>query len=343
MAQWRLPRPSLGARCLLPLSWLYGALSAARRAMYGARLLHSRPAPCPVVVVGNLVAGGAGKTPTVMALVQWLQRQGHKPGVISRGHARQGRGTALVVRNSAALDVGDEPLLIQLRTGVPVAVGRDRVAAAHLLCAHHPEIDVLVSDDGLQHLGLQRAIEVLLFDDRGAGNGLLLPAGPLRQPVPAGVAPNALVLYTAGRSTTPLPGYLGQRQLTGIVRLSDWWRDPLASPQALSLLAGRGVLAAAGLARPEAFFDMLEAAGLQIQRLPLPDHDALLSLPWAGQPGDVIVTEKDAVKLRPDREHCARVWVARLDFVPEPAFYTALLALLQRFAYPTRTTTASPS
>ncbi len=341
MAQWRLPRPSLGVRALQPVSWLYGALGAARRALYRAKLLRSRAAPCPVVVVGNLVAGGAGKTPTVMALVQWLQAQGRKPGVISRGHARQGRGTTLVRRDSVALDVGDEPLLIQSRTGVPVAVGRDRVAAAELLCAAHPEIDVLVADDGLQHLALQRDVDLLLFDDRGAGNGLLLPAGPLRQPVPACVPASTLVLYTAGRATTPLPGYLGRRMLSGIVRLSDWWIDPGAFLQPIESLAGRNVMAAAGLARPTAFFDMLDAAGLQVQRLPLPDHDALLSLPWAGCAGDVIVTEKDAVKLHPEREDCAQVWVARLDFVPEPAFYMALQALLQGSAHRSRTPTAS--
>jgi len=341
MVQWCLPRPSLGVRWLQPVSWLYGALSAVRRALYAVQWLRRHEAPCPVVVVGNLVAGGAGKTPTVMALVTWLQAQGRKPGVISRGHARQGAGSALVVSGSAALDVGDEPLLIQRRTAVPVAVGRDRVAAARLLCASHPEIDVLVADDGLQHLALQREVNVLLFDDRGAGNGLLLPAGPLREPMPASVPSGTLVLYTAGRSTTPLPGYLGQRMLMGIVPLADWWNDPHAPPRPLKMLLGRTLIAAAGLARPEGFFDMLEAAGLQVRRLPLPDHDALQRLPWAGQSGDVIVTEKDAVKLRPDREDCARVWVARLDFVPEPAFFTALQALLQGSAHRSCTPTAA--
>lgn len=329
MAQWRRPSPDWRILPLRPLSWLYGATAAARRGLYTMGWLRSVRAPRPVIVVGNLVAGGAGKTPTVMALVRWLQLQGRVPGVISRGHGRRSGGLCQVTGTTNASAVGDEPLLIHLRTDAPVVVGQDRAAAAQLLCAQCPNIDIIVADDGLQHLRLARDVEVLVFDDRGAGNGLLLPAGPLRQRLPVDTSPRRIVLYTSGRASTNLPGFAGHRQLSGLLLLRDWWADPSATPQPLATLAGARVMAAAGLARPEAFFDMLDGAGLHVLRLPLPDHDRLIDLPWAGLAGDVIVTEKDAVKLRPDRKHCERVWVARLDFEPEPDFYLALQRLLQ--------------
>lgn len=334
MAQWRKPRPSAGARLLQPLSWLYGGLYALREHLYAWGALKTVPSPVPVIVVGNLVAGGAGKTPAVMAVVHWLQSQGRSVGVISRGHGRRDDGLRLVSPGSTPADVGDEPLLIHLRTGVPVAVGRDRAAAVALLHHTHPQLDLIVADDGLQHRRLGRHIEVLLFDDRGVGNGLLLPAGPLRQPLPEHSASKRLVLYSGGRRTTALPGHLGHRRLTGVLPLRDWWTNPHAATQPMATLQGKPLLAAAGLARPEAFFDMLDAAGLSIQRLPMLDHDRLDRLPWLGARGEVIVTEKDAVKLQPDRAGCEHVWVAQLDFTPEPAFFAALASQLRRCATP---------
>ena len=325
--QWQLPTPQLSVQLLRPLSWLYAALTAVRRAVYRLGLRRPIAAPCPVIVVGNLMVGGAGKTPTVIALVRWLRSQGHVPGVVSRGHGRTGVGLAGVTRSSQAQLVGDEPLLIHLRTGAPVVVGPDRTAAAARLCADHAAVTVIVADDGLQHLRLARCVEVWLFDDRGAGNGLLLPAGPLRERLPQSTGPRCLVLYSAGRSTH-LPGYLGARRLSGVLPLETWWADPSAAPQPLSTLLGRSVLAVAGLARPEAFFAMLEAQGLQIRRRPLPDHHDYAALPWTASDDEVIVTEKDAVKLRPERIGTTRVWVARLDFEPEPAFGIALSNLL---------------
>ncbi len=328
MSQWQLPTPNLSVRMLQPLSWLYAALGAARRAMYRLGLRQALAPPCPVIVVGNLVVGGAGKTPAVIALVRWLRSQGDVPGVVSRGHGRSGRGLAHVMRSSAAQAVGDEPLLIHLRTGAAVVVGSDRAAAARSLCVRHPEVSVLVSDDGLQHHRLARSVEVLVFDDRGAGNGFLLPAGPLREPLPASIGPRCLVLYNASRPTTRLAGYVGVRRLSGVLRLGDWWADPLAAPQPLARLKGRRILAAVGLARPEAFFAMLEAQGLELRRLALPDHHDYAELPWPLEEPEVIVTEKDAVKLRPERVGATRIWVATLDFEPEPAFGHALLRLL---------------
>ena len=326
--QWRRPAPSVWARLLQPLSWIYAALTAAHRGLYSAGLAHRKAALRPTIVVGNLVAGGAGKTPTVMAVVRWLQAQGRVPGVISRGYGRQGNAVVIVDRSSRARDVGDEPLLIHLRTGAAVAVGADRVAAATLLCARHPQVDIIVADDGLQHHALARDIEVLVFDDGGVGNGLLLPAGPLRQRLPATIDAHRLVLYSGGRPSTALPGFFGVRRLAGVLPLRAWWSNPNAPPQPMAGLRGRPLRVAAGLARPQAFVAMLQAEGLQLQMLALADHDDFDPLPWPADAADVVVTEKDAVKLDPDRCGSTRVWVATLDFQPEPAFGAALSRLL---------------
>ena len=193
-AQWSGPRPGVAARLLQPLSWLYAALADGQAALYRIGLRHAESAPVPLLVVGNLVAGGAGKTPTVIALVDLLRLQGWTPGVISRGHGRRGGAVVAVTRASAAAEVGDEPLLIHLRTGAPVTVGADRPAAARALCAAHPAVDILLADDGLQHHRLKRDMALLVFDERGAGNGLRLPAGPLRQALPKCLPARTLVL-----------------------------------------------------------------------------------------------------------------------------------------------------
>jgi tetraacyldisaccharide 4'-kinase len=292
--------------------------------------------PVPVVVVGNLIAGGAGKTPTVMAVVRCLQAAGRSPGVISRGYGRAaGAPPVIEVRpDSAAAQTGDEPLLLRLRLQVPVWVGVDRVAAAQALLAAHPTVDVLVSDDGLQHLRLPRTAQVVVFDERGAGNGWLLPAGPLRERLADLPPPRTVVLYNAPQPTTPWSGHLATRRLAGLVELAGWWRGEPATMAGLQALAadGRPVIAAAGMARPERFFGMLRAAGLSVTPLPLPDHDAYAALPWPADAPHVVVTEKDAVKLRPDRfatgAHATRIWVAPLDFRGDAAFDAALLALL---------------
>ncbi len=332
MAQWTGPRPSLGARLLQPLSWLYAALSGGHRLLYRLGLRQVQRAPVPLLVVGNLIAGGAGKTPAVMGVVELLRRQGFRPGVVSRGQGRRGDALAAVSAQSAASEVGDEPLLIHLRTGVPVVVASDRAAAARALCRDHPEVDLLVADDGLQHHRLHHDLALLVFDERGAGNGLRLPAGPLRQRLPTRLADHQLVLYSAGAPSTPLPGFIGRRSLRCVQPLADWWvgRQPPADG-GWPALRSRRLLAAAGLARPEPFFAMLEAQGLLIDRLPLADHQAFDPLPWPAGTADVVVTEKDAVKLPPGRAGSTRVWVARLDFETEPAFADALRSLCAPF------------
>lgn len=305
--QWWRQRPGLAAQALRPLSWLYRALAAAHRTL--ARPQHL---PVPVLVVGNLVVGGAGKTPTVIALVQALRERGWRPGVVSRGYGRTGEAAREVRAGDTAAEAGDEPLLIARRTGAPMWVARDRVAAARALLAAHPAVDLIVADDGLQHHRLARDAECLVFDERGAGNGLLLPAGPLREPLPHVLPAGRAVLYTAGIASTALPGALARRRLDRAWPLSAWWAGDAAAAVPLPALQGRPLRAAAGLAAPQKFFAMLAAAGLQVDALPLPDHHDYAALPWPAD-AEVLTTEKDAVKLDPARHGTAGVWVLPLD------------------------------
>jgi tetraacyldisaccharide 4'-kinase len=321
---WWQAQPSALVWLLWPLSLAYGVL--ARGARHNTRLVHG-PA-VPVLVVGNLVVGGAGKTPAVIALVQAFQAAGRRPGVISRGHGRQGKSIEAVTDDAPAQAVGDEPVLIQRRTGVPVWVGRDRSAAALALCAAHPEVDVLLSDDGLQHHRMRRDAELLVFDDRGVGNGLLLPAGPLREPLPAQPGPRQRVLYTGQCISTALPGAIGQRRFGRVWPLEAWMRQDAGAAVSLDSLRGRPWLAVAGLAAPQKFFDMLTAAGLTFDRLPLPDHHPYATLPWPAATRDVLTTEKDAVKLTRMPLHGTRVWVLPLDFQLPAGLATELLNLL---------------
>jgi tetraacyldisaccharide 4'-kinase len=339
--RWWLPQITLACVALLPLAGALQGVAAVHRWWVTRRANPRQALPVPVLVVGNLIVGGAGKTPTVIALLDALRLAGWRPGVVSRGHGRNSRGLVHVDAGTPAIDCGDEPLLIRKRSGVPVTVGADRLAAAHALLDAHPEVNLLVCDDGLQHWRLPRDLQVLVFDGRGAGNGATLPAGPLRQAMPARVPPKTLVLYNAERPSTPLPGHLALRQLSGAVSLADWWRGEPARPACLADLARASqaapLLAAAGLGQPERFFQMLSAAGVRVQPLPLPDHAAFTPLPWPAATPDVLVTEKDAAKLRPDQMGTTRVWVVALDFRLPADFMAALQNALADSAKTLRT------
>ena len=325
---WWRARPSALARALQPLSWLYRGAARLHRAWWRRR---GAPAlPVPVIVVGNLIVGGAGKTPTVVALVHWLRARGWTPGVVSRGYARRDDAPRDVDAGASVRDVGDEPLLISRRSGAAVVVARDRVAAVRRLLQAHPEVDVVVADDGLQHPRLRRDLAIVVFDERGAGNGLALPAGPLREPLGSTVPPHTLVLYNAAAPTTRWPGATARRTLAGAVELDAWWRGEPATPAALAALRGAPIVAAAGIAAPERFFAMLEAQGLTVERVPLPDHHDYATLPWPPGTPRVVVTEKDAVKLDARRLGATRVWVATLDFAFDAAFDAALGAAFQQ-------------
>ncbi|CAN7647767.1 tetraacyldisaccharide 4'-kinase [Pseudorhodoferax sp. LjRoot39] len=273
---------------LWPLSLLYVAVTGLRRLLYRTGLRRSTRLPVPVLVVGNVVAGGSGKTPVTMALVQRLQSQGWRVGVLSRGYGRSTRDCREVLPDSPAQEVGDEPALIRRHCDVPVFVAARRAEAGLALLARHPGTDLLLCDDGLQHLALARDLEVCVFDDRGVGNGWLLPAGPLREPWPRAAD---LVLHSGERPA--FAGFRARRSLAAQAQRADGQRLVLAD------LADTPVLALAGIARPERFFAMLRAAGLRrLQELPLADHQDFAGWqPPADAPAVWLCTEKDAVKL----------------------------------------------
>ncbi|SHN14319.1 tetraacyldisaccharide 4'-kinase [Rhizobacter sp. OV335] len=321
------------AWALLPLAALYGVVVALRNVAFRAGWRRIERLPVPVIVVGNLIAGGAGKTPTCLALVDLLRQHGWTPGIVSRGYGGDAAGeVVLVTPDTPASACGDEPLLMQRRSGAPVAVGRWRAQAGRALLAAHPAVDVIVCDDGLQHRQLARDAQVIVFDERGAGNGWLLPAGPLREPMPSALPARSVLLYNAPAASTPLPGHVVQRSLGRFTLLQAWLDGAATDSDAGAGPRSRRLVAAAGLAHPRRFFSMLREAGLDIAELPLPDHHDFAVLPWPSDTADVVVTEKDAVKLDPARLGTTRVWVATLDFQFPPAFAADLLALLPQRA-----------
>ena len=309
------------ARCLLPLAWLYGGLTAARRALYAAGLLRSYRAAVPVVVVGNVIAGGAGKTPITQAVVRHLQANGWQPGIVSRGYGRSTRDCRAVLPHSTAAEVGDEPALLARSTGVPVFVAAKRAEAARALLNAHPATDVIVCDDGLQHLALARDLELCVFNDEGVGNGWLLPAGPLREPWPR---PVDAVLHAGpcGAGATA-PAFALQRGRAAEAVRADGSRAPLAS------LRGQPLHAVAAIARPHDFFQMLRGQGLTLARTEsLPDHYDFDSWQPPKDKGPLLIcTEKDAVKLWARYPQALAVPLA-LEL--PPAFFTLMDARLAR-------------
>ncbi|HEV2110330.1 MAG TPA: tetraacyldisaccharide 4'-kinase [Gammaproteobacteria bacterium] len=287
---WYSPRP---AWFFIPLAWLFWLLSGLRRSAYTLGLLRTASLPVPVVVAGNISVGGTGKTPFVVWLAAALVARGHKAGIVSRGYGGAARRRpVLVTPDSAPAVAGDEAVLLARRTGLPMAVCGDRVAAAELLCSRYT-LDLLISDDGLQHHRLPRQLEVVLLDGaRGLGNGWLLPAGPLREPEHRLDTADLIVIKRVGEGRFTWPGalYMSLAADTA-VSLADGRRRPLAE------FAGQAVHALAGIADPGQFFATLEAAGLRVDGRPLADHATLrptdLEFPDAAP---VFMTEKDAVK-----------------------------------------------
>ncbi len=288
---------------LLPLSWLYGAAAAAHRALYRRGWLAIQHVEAPVIIVGNLTAGGSGKTPLVAWLARGLAAQGLRPGIASRGY-RAGVGTArLVLPGDSAAEVGDEPVMLARRTGLPVAIGRARAQAARLLI--EAGCNVIVADDGLQHHALARNCEILVVDgERRFGNERLLPAGPLREH-PRRLTTVDAVVANGGEAA---PGELAMRLVANkAVSLRDGREYPLAE------FSGRSVHALAGIGDPERFFRMLRAAGMDVVPHPLDDHAAIGAADIRfDDDNPVLMTEKDAVK-------CAQEADDRHWFVPVEA------------------------
>lgn len=304
------------ARLLLPLSLVYSLLARAHRAGYAAGWRPVYRAPVPVVVVGNVVAGGAGKTPVVLEIVERLRARGIAAGIVSRGYGRTGEDCLEVTPDASPLAVGDEPLLLRRKAGVPVFVARRRADAARALLGAHPGTRVLVADDGLQHHALARDIEVCVFDGRGTGNGWLLPAGPLREPWPRRVD---LVLRHG--DAPGLPGHAMQRTLAPQARRAD------GTERALSSFREPGIHAVAGIAGPDAFFAMLRQAGVPLVAThALPDHHDFHDAGALPADATLLCTEKDAVKLwrsRPD------AWAVPLQVEIPDDFWQAFERLLE--------------
>lgn len=307
---------------LWPLSQLYAAVTGLRRQLYRTGLLPRTRLPVPVLVVGNVVAGGSGKTPVTMALVQRLQAQGWRVGVLSRGYGRSTTDCREVLPDSPAHETGDEPALIRRHCGVPVFVARRRVEAGLALLSRYPQTELLLCDDGLQHLALARDLEICVFDDRGVGNGWLLPAGPLREPWPRAAD---LVLHTGDRPA--FEGFRARRTLAPQARRAD------GQTLALADLLDTPVLALAGIARPERFFAMLRAAGLRrLHELPLPDHHDFQA--WRAPeeaPPVWLCTEKDAVKLWARHPGA---WAVPLQVELDAAAWSSLQTRLAALAEP---------
>ncbi|MDM0073032.1 tetraacyldisaccharide 4'-kinase [Variovorax sp. J2P1-59] len=304
------------ARLLWPLSLLFGALAGIRRTLYRIGLLRTERVPVPVVVVGNVIAGGSGKTPVVMAIVRHLQARGIKVGVVSRGYGRATDDCREVLDDSDPREVGDEPALIRHSTQAPVFVARKRIEAARALLARYPDIQVIVSDDGLQHLALARDIEICVFDDRGVGNGWLLPAGMLREHWPRHCD---LVIHTGTQPA--FDGFTVRKTLADYALRRDGARVPLET------LIDQELVAVAAIAKPEAFFRMLQERSLVPTRcIALPDHHDFedWSLP-AESSRTLLCTEKDALKLWRKAPDALAV---PLVFEPSAAFFAALDAKL---------------
>ncbi len=322
---WRLwARTGALTLLLLPFSALFAAAVALRRLAYRRGWLAAVRVGVPVIVVGNITAGGSGKTPMAIWLVDHLRARGFRPGVVSRGYGGRARGCVEVGAAHSPAEVGDEPLLIRLKTGAPVVVGRDRVAAARTLLARHPGVDLIVADDGLQHYRLARDLELVVVDAAaGFGNGWPLPAGPLREPRSRLHTADALIqAVRPGAQPRDLAGWRAD-----FVAGRAWRLRTPEMRRPLEELPRGEWLAATGIGRPEGFFDLLALHGVRFTPRAFPDHHAFTAdeLPADGR---VLMTEKDAVKCRDFAG--ADWWAVELEAVPEPAWVDWLNARIPR-------------
>jgi tetraacyldisaccharide 4'-kinase len=311
-----------------PLSKLFGLILNFRFGLLVLGYKSQTQLPVPVIVVGNIYVGGTGKTPMVIWLVEQLRLAGWTPGVISRGYGAHVNNIIEVTVASLATEVGDEPLLIAQRTGCPMMVGRQRVASAQQLLARHPKVDVIVSDDGLQHYALGRDVEILMFDQRGIGNGWLLPAGPLRESVKRRrdftVLNSANKVHVHGIGDEVVSMHLRADELMNLQHSE--------LRQSLIELRGKKILAAAGIGNPQRFFDTLTAHGLEFKSMPLADHFAFSADLFQHVDAEIIlITEKDAVKCRQiaGLKDDPRIWLLPVSAELDTEFQTQLLKLLK--------------
>ncbi len=320
MRHWR----SRGAIAWLlwPASLAFGVAVAVRRFLYKIRIFSSIHPGIPVVVVGNLTAGGSGKTPLVLRIVEILKEQGWKPGIVSRGFGGSARQPRAATIAADPAEVGDEPILLARRSGCPVWVAPDRVAACRTLREQNPGCDVIIADDGLQHYALRRDVEICVVDGRGLGNGFLQPAGPLREPRSRLRSVDAVVVHGA----KDVQGYAMTLEGDQLVRMTD-----ARALRPAKSFAGQRVHAVAGIGDPKRFFLQLARFGIKPVPHPFPDHHAFRAGDFAfGDSDPVVMTEKDAVKCKRivAGNPQAQFWVFPVSASLDPAFERWLLEKL---------------
>lgn len=304
------PVPGWAACC----ETVYRGLIGLRRWAYALRLRRSTRLAVPVVVVGNLTAGGTGKTPLVAWLANELRQRGWQPGIITRGYGATAADVQRLPPEAEPAEFGDEPVWLAHATGCPVAIGRRRARAGQLLI-DRDGVDILLSDDGLQHWSLARDYEIVVVDgQRGFGNGRLLPAGPMREPVERMARVDAVVVNGGERAGA----YRMQVRAERALSLRD-----LAIARPLASFAGQQVHAVAGIGNPKRFFDLLRAEGIDVTAHAFPDHHPFAPADLAfGDEWPVLITEKDAGKCAPFAD--GRVWVVPIDVELPPEFADAI-------------------
>lgn len=318
----------LGGALLLPVALLFAALARLRRLAYRSGLLRAQRAGVPVFIIGNITAGGTGKTPLVLWLVRHLREHGRRPGIISRGYGAPRRDPRAVPANGAARDYGDEPCLLARRAGCPVWVGADRVATARALRAAHPDTDVIISDDGLQHYRLARDFEIAVIDGtRGLGNGWPLPAGPLREPESRLATVDAVLV-----NGDDVHGIAARHPQAMAMRLEGREFRKLLNPAHTADAAhfsGQQLHAIAGIGNPERFFAHLRQLGIECTTHPFPDHHVFrpqdIDFPGADS---VVMTQKDAVKCEPFAG--GRHWALVVNAEPDARLGEMILARLSQ-------------
>ncbi|UHL64494.1 tetraacyldisaccharide 4'-kinase [Paralcaligenes sp. KSB-10] len=315
---WR--SKGIASTLLLPLSWLAGHYVKRKQQRYRQGTRRGASSPHPVIVVGNLYVGGTGKTPVVLALIHALQARGWRPGIISRGYGGHAGNEARTGHGQLdPREFGDEPSLIAANGNVPVAVHSVRALALHALEQHYPDVNLIIADDGLQHLALARDIEIVVQDARGLGNGRMLPAGPLREPASRLASVDYLITNLTAGQDVPAPLALATRQLT--MRLHPDSVRHLISGEKLAWNDWReryrhaSLGAMAGIGHPARFFAMLQECGLDLDKtVAMPDHDPYTRSPFEQLDTDLIlITAKDAVKCMHFQDE--RLWA--VDVLPQ--------------------------
>lgn len=317
---WYQPSLSIFSMCLLPFSLLFALIITIRRYLYRLGWFPIYRFSVPVIVVGNIAVGGTGKTPLVIALANILKEKGYQPGIVSRGYGGKKHHTPYWIKaEDKPSDVGDEPILLLQATNCPVVVCVDRVkAVTHLL--HHSSCNIIISDDGLQHYQLGRDIEIAVVDGvRRYGNGWLLPAGPLREPV-SRLSQVDFVMVNGGNTSDPYYFTLEANQIVSLVT---------SKAMKLTDFPKQAIHAVAGIGRPERFFEQLEQLGFKVQKHAFPDHYAFQAkdLDYADNL-PIMMTEKDAVKCKAFASD--RYYALQVNAKINQAFHDKLIELMTR-------------